>query len=89
MENRSRLSFPDKNREQEKREERLGGALMWILWIFTALYRIAIVTVIALPILWLLHKPLWIAPVIGVIAYIIWRILWRLFWRFIHWSQKD
>ena len=89
MENRRRLSFPDKKREQEKREERLGGALMWLLWIFNALYRIAIVTVIALPILWLLHKPLWIALVIGVAAYIIWRILWRLFWQLLHWSQKD
>ena len=89
MENRSRLSYPKRDNEQEKREERLGGALMWLLWIFNALYRIAIVTVIALPILWLLHKPLWIALVIGVAAYIIWRILWRLFWKFIHWSQKD
>ena len=88
MENKRRLSYPEKNREQEKREERLGGALMWILWIFTALYRIAIVTVIALPILWLIHKPLWIAPVIGCIGYILWRIAWRLFWKFIHWSQK-
>lgn len=89
MENKRRLSSPETDRQQEKREERLGGALMWILWTFNALYRIGIVTVIALPILWLLHKPLWIAPVIGVILYILWRISWRLFWRFIHWSQKD
>ena len=61
---------------------------MGILWFFVALKRIAVVTVIALPILWLLHKPLWIAPIIGVAVYIIWRIVWGLFWKFIHWSQK-
>ena len=88
MENRSRLSYPKKDTEQEKREERLGGALVGILWIITALYRIAIVTVIALPVMWLIGKPLWIAPIIGVVAYILWRMVWRLFWKFIHWSQK-
>ena len=88
MENRSRLPNPAAEKRQEKREEKLGGAVMGILWIFVALKRIAIVTVIALPILWLIHKPLWIAPIIGVAAYLIWRLLWRLFWKFIHWSQK-
>ncbi len=88
MENRRRLLYPNQDKEQEKREERLGGALMYILWIVTALYRIAIVTVIALPVMWLIGKPLWIAPIIGVVAYILWRIVWRAFWKFIHWSQK-
>ena len=88
MENRGRLPNPAAEKRQEKSEEKLGGAVMGILWIFVAVRRIAIVTVIALPILWLLHKPLWIAPVIGVVVYIIWRIIWRTFWKFIHWSQK-
>ncbi|MBQ3852940.1 MAG: hypothetical protein II760_06130 [Lachnospiraceae bacterium] len=88
MENRGRLPNPAAEKRQEKSEEKLGGAVMGILWIFVAVRRIAIVTVIALPILWLLHKPLWIAPVIGVVVYIIWRIIWRAFWKFIHWSQK-
>ena len=88
MENRGRLPNPAAEKRQEKSEETLGGAVMVILWIFVAVRRIAIVTVIALPILWLLHKPLWIAPVIGVVVYIIWRIIWRTFWKFIHWSQK-
>lgn len=88
MENRGRLPNPAAEKRQEKSEEKLGGAVMGILWIFVAVRRIAIVTVIALPILWLLHKPLWIALVIGVVVYIIWRIIWRAFWKFIHWSQK-
>ena len=57
MENRGRLPNPAAEKRQEKSEEKLGGAVMGILWIFVAVRRIAIVTVIALPILWLLHKP--------------------------------
>ena len=74
---------------QEKSEEKLGKAVMGIAWIFFAIKFIVIASVVALPILWLLHKPLWIAPIAGVILYILWRIIWGLFWRFVTWSTKD
>ena len=88
MENRRRLPDPEWDRAQEKREERLGGALMKILWVLTALKWILIVTAIAFLFLLLIDKPLWIAPIVGVVFYILWRICWRLFWKFIHWSQE-
>ena len=76
------------NKEQNQRYTGLGAFVMGVMWILYALKWITVVSVIALPVLWLMHKPLWIAPIIGVIGYVIFRIFWRLFWRFIRWSEK-
>ena len=75
------------NREQEKREEKLGAAVMGIAWFLYAVKIIAVVSLLALIVLWIVHKPLWIAPIVGVAAYILYRFVWRLFWKFIRWSQ--
>jgi hypothetical protein len=82
------MSEADRKR-QEKTEENLGKAVMGIAWIFFAIKFIVIASVLALPVVWLLHKPLWIAPIVGVVLYILWRVVWRAFWRFVTWSTRD
>ncbi|MCR4793259.1 MAG: hypothetical protein K5871_10945 [Lachnospiraceae bacterium] len=78
----------DKTREQDKRYEKLGSAVMGAAWIFFALKFIAVVSLVSLVVLWILHKPLWITPVIGVIVFTLYRLVWRLIFRFIRWAQK-
>ena len=77
----------NEKRGQDNKDTKLGAFVMCIIWILYALKWVALGTVIALPVLWLIHKPLWIAPIIGLILYIIVRIIWRLFWKFVRWSQ--
>ena len=74
--------------EQDKKYEKLGSAVMGIAWILYAVKIVAVVSFVALVVLWIIHKPLWIAPLIGIGAYVMYRIIWRLFWKFIRWSQK-
>ena len=77
----------NEKRVQDNKDTKLGAFVMFIIWILYALKWVALGTVIALPVLWLIHKPLWIAPIIGLILYVIVRIIWRLFWKFVRWSQ--
>lgn len=77
----------EQKRVQDSKDTKLGAFVMCILWILYALKWVAIGTVAALPVLWFMHKPLWIAPIIGLILYIIIRIIWKLFWKLIRWSQ--
>lgn len=77
----------NEKRIQDNKDTKLGAFVMSIIWILYALKWVALGTVIALPVLWLIHKPLWIAPIIGLILYVIVRIIWRLFWKFVRWSQ--
>ena len=37
-------------------------------------------------VLYLINKPLWLAPVVAIILFVIYRLVWRLFWRFIEWA---
>ncbi|MBR3573645.1 MAG: hypothetical protein IKN97_00545 [Lachnospiraceae bacterium] len=77
----------NEKRVQDNKDTKLGAFVMCIIWILYALKWVALGTVIALPVLWLIHKPLWIAPIIGLILYVIVKIIWRLFWKFVRWSQ--
>ncbi len=51
---------------QDKRDEKIGGAIVNISWWIFAAKFLVIVTVIAGIVLYLIHKPLWIAPLIGI-----------------------
>ena len=77
----------NRNRVQDNKDTKLGAFVMGIIWILYALKWIALGTIVALPVLWFMHKPLWIAPITGLILYVIVRIFWRLFWKFVRWSQ--
>jgi membrane protein YdbS with pleckstrin-like domain len=68
---------------QDERDEKLGRAIVTLQWWFFAAKFLIVVTVIAGIVIYFLGKPLWIAPVIAVGAFIIYRLIWRLIWVFI------
>lgn len=74
---------------EDKRDEQLGRAITGIAWIFFAVKFIAVVTLIALAVLWFLGKPLWLAPVIAAGVFIVYRLGLRLVGLFIGWSSKQ
>ncbi|MCR5503344.1 MAG: hypothetical protein K6F53_10065 [Lachnospiraceae bacterium] len=76
----------DKNSE---REEKIGRAAAWISWIWFAFKFILAGSLIALIICYFLGKPLWIAPLIGVGAFLIFRIGWRILWLIFGWAAKQ
>lgn len=68
--------------DQDKREEKLGRAIVTLgWWIFAAKF-IIIVTVIAGIVIYFLGKPLWIAPLTAIGLFIVYRLIWRLIWVF-------
>ena len=74
---------------QDDREEKLGRAILTLgWWIFAAKFLI-IVTAISGVVLYFLGKPLWIAPLIAIGAFIIWRLIWRIIWVFIEWAGRQ
>ena len=60
---------------EEERDEKLGKAILSVSQIIYAIGFIAVVSVIALVILLIIGKPLWIAPVIGVVVYVLYRLV--------------
>ena len=60
---------------EDKKYETIGRAVLRISYWLYALKIIAIVSVIALAMLFFLQKPLWWAPVIGVAVFLIYRFL--------------
>ena len=70
----------------DHKDEKIGRAIVNLRWLIFAAKCISTVTVVSLVVLFFLEKPLWIAPVIGVGAYIVYRVIWRLICRLIGWS---
>ena len=60
---------------EDERDERLGRAILSVSQIIYAIGFIVVVSVIALVILLIIGKPLWIAPVIGVVVYLLYRLI--------------
>ena len=60
---------------EEERDEKLGKAILSVSQIIYAIGFIAVVSVIALVILLIIGKPLWIALVIGVVVYLLYRLV--------------
>lgn len=74
---------------QDERDEKLGRVILTLnWWIFAAKFLI-IVTVIAGIVIYFLGKPLWIAPLIAIGVFIIYRLIWRLIWVFIGWAGRQ
>ena len=67
----------------DKKYEKIGRTITSITyWIF-ALKIIAAVSIIAAVVLFVLGKPLYFAPLIGIGVFLIYRFFWRLiFWLF-------
>lgn len=77
-----------KTEDNSRNEEKLGRAVFSIAWILFAIKFLLIASLISLAVLWILDKPLWIAPIIAIIVFALYRMVWRLFWKFIVWSNK-
>lgn len=76
------------NYNQSKREENLGRAIYTISFIKYALKFIIIVSIIALVVLYFLNLPLWIAPITGLLVFLLWQFILRLILKAVFYSQK-
>ena len=74
---------------QDERDEKLGRAILTLNWWIFAVKFLIIVTVIAGIVIYFLGKPLWIAPLIAIGLFIIYRLIWRLIWVFIGWAGRQ
>ncbi len=74
---------------EDQKNEKIGRAIVNLTWIWFAAKYIVIVSVIAGIVLYFINKPLWIASVIGIGSFIIYRLIWRIIWLFIGWASKQ
>lgn len=65
------MNMPDN--EQDKRDEKLGRLVFSISYLLYALKFVVIASLIALILLYFIHKPLWLSPIIGCTVFLIWR----------------
>ena len=75
--------------DNNDRDVKLGRAIVGIAWLVFAAKFILVATAIAFVILYLIGKPLWMAPVVGVVIFAVYRLIWRLIWLFIEWAGKQ
>ena len=75
--------------DEKERNEKLGRAVVGIGWFIFAAKFLIITTILAGIILYFLGKPLWVAPIIAVCIFIIYRFFWGLIWKFIEWASKQ
>ncbi len=73
----------------DDRDEKLGRVILTLGWWLFAAKFLIIVTVIAGILLYFLGRPLWIAPLIAIGLFIIYRLIWRLVWVFIEWAGRQ
>ena len=73
---------------EDKKNETIGRTILTLSWWIFAAKFLIFVTVIAGIVLYFLGKPLWLAPVIATVIFIIYRCIWRLIWLFIDWAAN-
>ena len=74
---------------EQERNEKLGQAVVGISWFIFAAKFLIITTLIALAVLYFLGKPLWIAPIIAVGAFGVYRLFLRLIWKLAEWVSRQ
>ena len=74
---------------EDERNEKLGRTVVNIRWFLFAAKIILVTTLVAGIVLYFLKKPLWIAPIIGVGVFLIYRLIWRLIWLLITWASRQ
>ena len=75
--------------DQDERDEKIGRAIMTLgWWIFAAKF-LVVSTVIAGIVMYFLGRPLWIAPLIAIGLFIVYRLILRLVWVFIEWAGRQ
>ena len=72
--------------DEDKKNEKIGRAIVTISWWIYAACFLFVVTLIAGAILYFFGKPLWIAPIIAIGCFVVYRLIWRLIWMFIEWA---
>lgn len=75
--------------DEDKRNEKIGRTIVGLGWLIFAARFLIVVTAIALVVLYFLGRPLWLAPVIAIVIFAIYRLCWRLIWKFIEWAGKQ
>lgn len=65
-------------KDEDKKYETIGRTICSISYLVYALKIVALISVIALVVLYFLHKPLWLAPVIGFVMFWIYRSIRRM-----------
>ncbi|MBR5406594.1 MAG: hypothetical protein IK111_03015 [Lachnospiraceae bacterium] len=74
---------------EQERNEKLGQAVVGISWFIFAAKFIVIATVIALIVLYYIGRPLWIAPIIAIGAFAVYRLFLRLIWKLVDWASRQ
>ena len=74
---------------EQERNEKLGQAVVGISWFIFAAKFLVITTLIALVVMYFLGKPLWIAPIIAVGAFAVYRLFLRLIWKLVDWVSRQ
>ena len=74
---------------EQERNEKLGQAVVGISWFIFAAKFIVIATVIALIVLHYIGRPLWIAPIIAIGAFAVYRLFLRLIWKLVDWASRQ
>ena len=74
---------------QDKKDDKIGRAIFTLAWWIYAAKFLITVTLIAGLVIFILGKPLWIAPLIAIGIFTIYRLIWRLIWTFIEWACRQ
>ncbi len=59
-------------------DEKVGSLIMNLAWFAFAVKFLIVTSLISLAVLYFMEKPLWYAPIIAVVLYIIYRLIWTL-----------
>ena len=73
---------------EDRKNEKIGRTILTLSWWLFAAKFLIIVTVITAIVLYFLGKPLWLAPVIAIGIFFIYRCIWRLILLFIDWAAN-
>ena len=73
---------------EDRKNEKIGRTILTLSWWLFAAKFLIIVSVITAIVLYFLGKPLWLAPVIAIGIFLIYRCIWRLIWLFIDWAAN-
>ena len=76
-------------RTEDEKYEAIGNTVFSFAYLLFALRFILIASAAALGVLYLLQKPLWIAPIFGIVSFLIYRAVYRLILRFFIGLSKE
>lgn len=66
------------NTPTDKKYETIGRKIWRISYLWYALRFIAVISLIALAVLYFVNKPLWLAPIIGIAVFLVYRSVYRM-----------